>query len=83
MKSHNIIVIAPTVLGLGGQVVEALGVRTYGHKFDSRIRSPFFFFFFVSRIRDNSPVRVKVCVMVAAAHCILLSYSPKHSHESS
>ena len=58
-ESHNIIVIAPTVLDLGGQVVEALGFRMHGHELNSHIRSSFFFFYFYfSQIHDNGPVRV-------------------------
>ena len=73
MKSHNIIVIAPIVLGLGGQAVEALGFQTYGHEFDSRIRSSFFlcflfyFYFFVSRIHDSGPQRVKTTVTLKSS----------------
>ena len=43
------------------QAVEASGFRMHGHEFDSRIWSSlfsfFYFYFFVSQIRDNGPVR--------------------------
>ena len=60
--------IAPTVLGLGGQAVEALRFRTHGHKYDSHIQSSFFLhflflFFFVSRIRDGGPLRVNITLL--------------------
>ena len=77
MKSHNIIAIAPIVLGLGGQAVEALGFRTHGHKFHSRIRSSFFFvlFLFVSQIRDNGLVRVNLFTNQLVGKACKMGYS--------
>ena len=55
---HNIIAISPTVLGLGGR---SIGLSNAW----SQVRFPhmvifFYFYFFVSRICDNSLIRIKV-----------------------